>query len=132
MMVAMKHIFLAEDDIDDVDLFQEALSEECSTCSLTVGKNGTELLKKLAESTLPDLIFLDINMPIMNGLECLAEIKKIPHLQHIPVIMLTTSCPKECMDTAYSLGANMIVEKPSQFEILKKIIHYALTHEWNS
>lgn len=68
----------------------------------------------------------------MNGLECLAQIKKLPHLQHLPVILLTTSCSKNCMDTAYSLGANMIVEKPSQFEILKKIVRYSINHEWGT
>lgn len=60
----MKHIFLAEDDPDDVDLFTEALAEECSTCSLTVAKNGAELLKVLTANAAPDIIILDINMPL--------------------------------------------------------------------
>lgn len=126
----MKKIFLAEDDIDDVDLFKEALSEECSTCSLSVSKNGAELLGKIHDNAIPDIIFLDVNMPIMNGLQCLAEIKKLPHLKHVPVIMLTTSCSQECRETANGLGANMVAEKPNEYENLRKIISYALNNHW--
>jgi CheY-like chemotaxis protein len=108
------------------------LQDECSACILNVSKNGAELLNQLSDTAnTPDIIFLDINMPVMNGLECLAEIKKIPHLVHVPIIILTTTCSKQCMETAMSLGADMIVEKPSQFEILQKIIRHALNKDWS-
>lgn len=120
----MKNIYIADDDIDDIEFFQEALAQVNDSAVLASGKNGVELMKKLLypELPVPEIIFLDINMPLMNGLECLKEIKQHLHLKDIPVVMYTTSALSGTIELAYRLGANLLVEKPSEFEALKNLL----------
>lgn len=122
--MAMKNIYIADDDIDDIEFFQEALAQVNDSAVLASGKNGVELMKKLLypELPVPEIIFLDINMPLMNGLECLKEIKQHLHLKDIPVVMYTTSALSGTIELAYRLGANLLVEKPSEFEALKNLL----------
>ena len=122
--MAMKNVYIADDDTDDIEFFQDALSQVSDTASLASGKNGVELMKKLLypELPVPDIIFLDINMPLMNGLECLKEIKQHLHLKHIPIVMYTTSALQSTIELAYKLGANLLVEKPSEFDDLKNML----------
>ena len=122
--MAIKNVYIADDDIDDIEFFAEALYQVDKTAVLTNGKNGVELLKKLLypEPPTPDIIFLDINMPLMNGLECLKEIKQHLHLKHIPIVMYTTSALTSTIELAYRLGANLLVEKPAEFDKLKNIL----------
>ena len=70
-------IYLAEDDTDDIDCFREALREVDKNCTVTVFSNGAELLDKLCSPAvfLPDIVLMDINMPLMNGMECLKQIR---------------------------------------------------------
>lgn len=124
-------IFLAEDDSDDVEFFQEALNEVQSTCTLVSSKNGKELLQKLNTATsLPQLIFLDVNMPVMNGLECLKAIREQDRFQDIPVIILTTSSSASTIGLAHKLGANAFIQKPSDFNVLKMVINDMLSKNW--
>jgi CheY-like chemotaxis protein len=118
------NIYIADDDTDDIDFFQEALTEVDESASLGCGKNGVELMKKLLypELPVPDIIFLDINMPLMNGLECLKEIKQHLHLKDIPIVMYTTSALQSTIELAYKLGASLLVEKPSEFDDLKNML----------
>lgn len=120
----MKNVYIADDDRDDIEFFQEALAQVDETASLASGKNGVELMKKLLypELPIPDIIFLDINMPLMNGLECLKEIKQHLHLKDIPIVMYTTSALSSTIELAYKLGANLLVEKPSEFDALKNML----------
>src|SRR6266487_683666 len=84
---------LADDDADDQQLFKEALNEIDKSIRCLTASSGEEALNKLKTDLkqLPDYIFLDLNMPRMNGLECLVEIKKTNTLKHIPVIIYSTS-----------------------------------------
>lgn len=84
--------FLIDDDADDREMFQEALNEIDSKIEYFTAASGEEGLKMLDTGEfIPTYIFLDLNMPKMDGWECLREIKKRPHLKHVPVIILSTA-----------------------------------------
>jgi CheY-like chemotaxis protein len=122
-----KIILLAEDDIDDRELFSEALANISSQTILHSTENGKEALKRLGEmDTIPDLIFLDINMPVMNGWECLQTLKSDKKYKHIPVIIYSSSSHQKEKDTAMEMGAQSFFTKPSDFyefrDKLEKII----------
>ena len=109
--------FLADDDADDQMLFKEALSEINTSIECVIAENGEEALKVLGTQPqlMPDFIFLDLNMPRMSGLKCLAELKKIDTLKHVPVIIYSTSSQQEHIDESRQLGARNYFVKPSNF-----------------
>jgi CheY-like chemotaxis protein len=121
-------LLLADDDLDDCLLFREALSELPLTTSLTVVNDGEGLLKILAlDSTeLPDIIFLDLNMPRKNGMECLCEIKSSPYLHRIQVVIFSTSVNEELTSLLLEKGAARCISKPSSYPELKEAILDAL------
>ena len=123
-MLVMKNIYLADDDSDDVELFEAALQDVCNSCNFTSSKNGLELLNKLEtpQTSLPHVLFIDVNMPLVNGLECLQKIKSEDSLKHIPVVVLTTSASSTTIERAYNLGASLFIEKPSDYNKLKEMI----------
>lgn len=127
-----RNIYLADDDPDDVRFFTEALTDVGRLSSLTVSCNGEELIGKLASAgNLPDIIFLDINMPVMNGFECLKQIRSLKHLKDIPVIIFTTSASRVTLEVSYKLGANYFIRKPKDFETLKKILQSVIEIDWS-
>ena len=116
-------ILLADDDEDDTFLFREALGQIPYEAELTTADNGTELMKKLmAAETAPDIIFLDMNMPIKNGLECLTEIRSEDKFKETPVIILSTSVADNLLESACQAGANLYIQKPTSFSSLTKMI----------
>jgi CheY-like chemotaxis protein len=118
-----KNILQIDDDYDDCNFFLEAL-EEVSTAAYTAIHNPVQALQKLINNEIhPDLIFLDINMPFMNGLEVLAELKKKEIVKHIPVIIFSTSIPIELKSKAKDLGAMDYYVKPNDFTVLKKLLN---------
>lgn len=120
----MKQVLLIDDDRDDAELFKEALSEINSSISFEHYEDSKTGLKTLMErhNNLPDLIFLDINMPIVSGWQCLTEFKKTEHLKHIPVIMFTTSSQPREKEIAKELGAKGFITKPSEYKALKQLL----------
>ncbi len=123
------NIYLADDDDADQFLFREALDEMKLRTSLTVADSGIHLLKLLDEtiSALPDIIFMDINMPVKNGFECLDELKQKHGLKDIPVVMLSSSCLPESERMALKLGASKYICKPNTFDALVREIKDVLT-----
>lgn len=120
---AYKNILLADDDDDDRDLFSEAVHFVDPTISITLRRDGEDLMEHLNQRDPAfDLIFLDLNMPRKNGKECLAEIKKNRHFAKTPVIVYTTSLNPVDIDDTYSLGATFFLRKPNSFEELKEIL----------
>ncbi|MCW3086150.1 MAG: response regulator [Bacteroidetes bacterium] len=117
------HILLADDDNDDREFFMEAMSESIPNAVVTTAKNGMELMSTIIEKKdrLPDIIFLDLNMPCKNGQECLKEIKKMQQFKNIPVVMYSTSSTRADVENAYKEGANLYVKKPNSYAELKKI-----------
>lgn len=115
-------ILLVEDSEPDIQLTCEAFSEAGIVNRLHVARDGVEALELLRHTPgrpaipRPDVILLDINMPRMNGLEMLDELKRDPVLMTIPVIMLTTSHAEEDILRSYQAHAASYVVKPVDFE----------------
>jgi CheY-like chemotaxis protein len=124
----MQNIYLIDDDMDDIELFREALEEVNPSILLQYANDGYEAVKNLTErkDALPDLIFLDISMPTFSGLQCLATFKKDEQLKDLPVIMYTTSSQEREIRTARELGASAFVTKPNEFKVLKRLLALVL------
>lgn len=118
-------IYLADDDADDRLLFEEALSELKKDAKLTTAKNGEQLMGMLHKQTPPppNMIFLDLNMPLKNGFECLEEIRADRKFKDIPVVVFSTSSQKEAVDKVYKKGADYYMCKPDNFQKLKKLLN---------
>jgi CheY-like chemotaxis protein len=127
------HILLAEDDDDDSMLFKEALNELSVDAKLSRVKDGEELMQILNHfgDKLPDIVFLDINMPRKNGFECLLEIKKSGKYEDVPIVILSTSSGKDLVSKMYDAGANLYICKPNQFNHLKKVIEISMSTNWS-
>jgi CheY-like chemotaxis protein len=125
---------LVDDDADDAFLFCEALHHLDPMMVCLTAENGREVFNKLSkqEATRPDIIFLDINMPIMDGWECLRRLKNDASLQNIPAIMYSTSSSKKDIEMAYQLGARLFVTKPEDFAELHKILEVVSTRPADS
>lgn len=122
------NVILTDDDLDDYTFFKTALDELPIATNLTWVKDGQQLMDLLADETyvLPNVLFLDINMPRKNGFECLHEIKRHERLKDLPVIMFSTSNSRENMNSAFSQGAHVYIRKPGNFQQLKELIYHAL------
>lgn len=113
-------ILLADDDADDRELFEEALSDIHPGAVLTTAQDGEELMFILRNYHKPDLLFLDLNMPRKNGKECLHEIATTPELRNIPIVIYSTSVNPLDIDETFSLGAKLFFRKPNSYEELKR------------
>jgi CheY-like chemotaxis protein len=126
----LKHlnILLADDDIDDCIFFKEALEGFIISTDLTTVNDGEELMQLLTDEKgeLPNILFLDLNMPRKNGFECLAEIKQNKKLKDLPVVIFSTSFEQEVVNLLYKNGAQYFIRKPSVFLQFKEIILHAL------
>ncbi len=134
MNIASVNLLLADDDEDDCMFFKEALEELPVNSSLKTVKDGEQLMELLTTKpdTLPDILFLDINMPRKTGVECLSEIKRNEKLKQLPVIIYSTSLNHEVVDLLYEKGAHCYIRKPGNFKKLKKIILEALTNTFQN
>lgn len=119
-----KFFLLADDDRDDIELFREALEEVHPIVKLDYVRNGSELMKYFEKGPgdLPDIIFLDINMPELSGWECLQRIKNNDRLSRIPVIMYSTSSAGRDQQTAIDRGAAGLLTKPANFRTLIRML----------
>lgn len=122
------NLLLADDDSDDCLFFQEALDELTVESKLTTVNDGVELMTFLTTNTckLPEALFLDLNMPLKSGFECLSEIKLIENLKQIPIIIFSTSYDMKVIDMLYEKGASYYIRKPGEFSELKKVINEAI------
>jgi CheY-like chemotaxis protein len=123
------HILLADDDLSDCLLFKNALEELPLDTSLTIVHNGEQVMDELAaiEKKLPDVLFLDLNMPRKNGFATLGAIKHSSELQNIPVVIFTTASNQEMIDVVFKDAAHYYISKPVDFLQLKKVIYESLT-----
>jgi CheY-like chemotaxis protein len=123
------HVLLVEDNEGDIVLTLEAFEESKIKTEISVVRNGREALdflfqrNEFKDAKKPDLVLLDINIPIFNGHEVLKQIKQDPVLKKIPVIMLTTSSNQKDIDKAYENHSNSYVKKPLNMdEFLEAIL----------
>jgi len=116
----LKHILLVDDDEDDRDFFRSVLTSIESSLVYQAAENGQDALQKLNSGIpLPDLIFLDLNMPVMGGKQFLAEVKKRSHLKDIPIVILSTSSDKATISDTIDLGAVEFLTKPNKLSLLE-------------
>lgn len=118
------HLLLADDDEDDRTFFIEAVESVAPAIKVTTVNDGVKLLKSLESlgDKLPDLIFLDLNMPFKNGFECLEAIRSKPKWKNIPVLIYSTSAHEEQIEQTYQHGANLYIQKPDSFEGIKNML----------
>lgn len=123
------HILLADDDDDDRYFFAQAIQELSGSIKLSTAKDGTELLRLLKSTVaeLPDLIFLDLNMPRKNGVECLEELRQNVQFKNIPVIIYSTSSHPCQVEDTFIKGANLFVQKPDSYSGIKRVLHKVLS-----
>ncbi len=121
-------ILLVEDNPGDVQLTKEALAETKILANLYTAENGVEALKFLHKkgeyknSPRPDIIILDLNLPLKDGREVLEEIKTDEDLKRIPVVILTSSKAEEDIVKSYNLHANCFITKPLDFDQFTQIV----------
>lgn len=120
------HIVIADDDDDDKELFIEAMSYISNNIKVTTASNGKDLLDLLHTGALPDIIFMDLNMPVMSGFQCLSKIKQDPKLMVIPVLIYSTSANLEQIEETYLQGATRYIQKPSSFQNIKQLLRSIL------
>ena len=117
-----KTVLMADDDAEDCMLAAEAFAESGAKAAFSCVLNGVELMDHLKEHSrseakrLPDLILLDLNMPQKDGRQALIEIKSEPALQHIPIVILTTSEVQKDKDLTLKGGAESFITKPATFD----------------
>lgn len=129
------NILLADDDTDDCFFFEKALREISIPTKLTIIKDGERLMDHLSNNSiqLPNVLFLDLNMPHKSGFECLSEIMENINLKDLYVVMFSTSYTSDLnyeqsmIDVLYKIGARDYIRKPGDFFKLKELIQKSLT-----
>ncbi|MGN6400976.1 MAG: response regulator, partial [Flavisolibacter sp.] len=125
----MVNILVAEDDRDHFLLLEEAIENTLPHYRITHSRDGKECLQKIEEQEVPDMIFLDLNLPRKNGLDCLVEIRKQKHLQTTPVVIYSTSSDFEDIDLCYKAGCTLYLVKPPSFKELLVQVKKLFSHE---
>lgn len=126
------HIILADDDEDDRMLFKDAFEELKINTKVNMFNDGVELMDYLntPDAILPHVLFLDLNMPKKNGIECLHEIKGNSRFRDIAIAIFSTSSSEEHIEETFVQGANIYIKKPSDFITLKKVLGDVVTINW--
>ncbi|MEP3372018.1 MAG: response regulator [Maribacter dokdonensis] len=128
------NVFLADDDSDDRTFFSDALREIPIQTKISEFNNGVDLMAELLSETAaqPDVIFLDLKMPMMDGFECLADIRDLEKFTDIPVIIYSTSYHPKEIDRLEEMGASLYLQKPSSYNQLKTLLHKCLRYVNNA
>jgi PleD family two-component response regulator len=123
--------FLIDDDTDDQEIFCMALREIDEKIECVLANNGEQALSKLQPNPefQPDFIFIDLNMPLMDGFECLQEIKKLDHLKNSEIFMYSTASESRMMKQSIELGAKDFIIKPPSVSMLKDILNNVFEHK---
>lgn len=126
------HIFLADDDEDDRLLFTDAFDELKISTKVRTFNDGMELMQYLNQSdvVLPEILFLDLNMPKKSGIECLYEIRSNPKFENMAIAIYSTSSSEEHIEETFVHGANIYIKKPNDFNVLKKVLSEVVTMNW--
>jgi len=119
-----RNILLADDDSDDRMFFDDAVTSLGLNIRLTAAKDGAKLMDLLLANTdeLPEMLFLDLNMPFKNGFQCLTEIRNNFLLKDIFVVIYSTTANPREIEEAFNLRANLFIQKPNTFTALKLML----------
>jgi len=128
--IALKQIFLADDDADDRSLFKEALSILSPDSKLTIANNGLELMHLLPKIS-ADMIFLDINMPIKNGIDCIKWIRELKQYSKLLVVAYSSAFDKAEINKAYAFGVHLYFIKPTKLSYLLDDLEKLLQLDWD-
>ena len=121
--------FLVDDDADDQEIFSLALQGVKASTRLEFANDGVEAITRIQNDTsfLPHCIFIDLNMPRMNGQQCLQELRKIDRISQVPIVMYSTTVHPQYLKDALHYGATDFIEKPITIEelteSLSKVFH---------
>lgn len=123
-MVNSKTCLLIDDDPDDQEIFLIALGKSGKNVKCNTANNAVLGLKQLDENpvNIPDFIFMDLNMPGMNGRQCLVEIKSRPFLKHVPVVVYSTTSQLSDVHEMKALGAADFISKPPSLKLLTELL----------
>jgi CheY-like chemotaxis protein len=126
------HIILADDDEDDILFFTDAFDELKINTKVNTFKDGEALMNYLNtdEAVMPNVLFLDLNMPKKTGIECLTEIKANNKMSGIAIAIYSTSASEEDIEKTFVLGANIYIKKPDSFKKLKKVLSEVVSINW--
>ncbi len=123
-------ILIADDDIDDQEMISDSFRDIDPNCKVEVVSNGQQAISRLENNSLPGpcLVVLDLNMPILDGMETLSRIRKNPSFQNIPIVVFTTSNSKESRKQSLTLGAMDYIVKPNDYlglmDVTTKMMQY--------
>ena len=126
----MIKILYAEDDSDDADLFRKALNEIEVSTELTRVKDGEELMELMKHTLAHDILFLDINIPLKNGYQCVTEIRADERFKYLPIIIFTTTTAQGIVKWLFDLEADLLIKKPNDFQLWKRSIEKALSIDY--
>lgn len=130
------NLYLADDDTDDREFFMEAIKEIPVQTEVSEFSNGVDLMDALfAEKSIPDAVFLDLHMPLMDGFECLADIRSFPQFAKIKIIVYSTAYLEREVNQLKVDGADHYLQKPNSFQNLKSLLFQSLKileHEQNN
>ena len=126
------NIILADDDRDDRLFFTDAFEELRMNTKVNTYNDGVELMDFLNsdDAIMPNVLFLDLNMPKKTGLECLTEIKANNKMSGIAIAIYSTSASEEDIEKTFVLGANIYIKKPGDFKKLKKVLSEVVSINW--
>lgn len=132
MSLEILNIALADDDEDDRLIFSEVIEELDMKTKLSLFKDGQELMDYLClpNVLLPSLIFLDLNMPVKNGMQCLREIRQNSSLKDLAIAIYSTSSSEKDIEETFVNGANIYINKPTNFNNLRDVIEKVLQLNW--
>lgn len=127
-------ILLIEDDIDDYMFFRDALSETGINAELKIATRCNNIMEVIGNSKdrLPSIIFLDLHMPMVSGNECLKTIRSTAFLDHVPIVIYSTSASSFDIDDTFDGGANLYFTKPSSYQLLVTALKNILRTDWQN
>lgn len=123
-------ILLAEDDLEHCFFFKRALHQVVPDIKFSEVHDG-DVLMSLLENFVPDLLFLDLNMPCKNGIECIKEIREDKAYDELPIVVFTISAQANAIQAAYGFGANLYFVKPANFSLLTGSLQKILLMDWS-
>jgi len=127
------NIFYTDDDADDQEVFREIVEEINDDIDIFTQNNGEELIDVLKNPPpRPQVVFLDLNMPVKNGYDTLKEIKAAEHLKDLPVVIFSTSNDLVSIELTRKLGATLYINKPTSYNEMKQILQHVLTIDWKT